>query len=69
MTPTMTAFRALAIALFGPKWQNPTSRALGVSPRTVRYWVSADRAPGYAVTALRHYARSKVGELLRLVNG
>jgi len=31
-------------ALFGPSWQTPLGEALGVSPRTVRYWASGSRA-------------------------
>lgn len=31
-------------ALFGPSWQTPLGNALGVTPRTVRYWASGSRA-------------------------
>ena len=67
MTPSMTAFRALAITLFGAKWQNPTARALGKNPRTVRYWVSSGRVPGYAVDALRLHARERAEAILGLL--
>jgi plasmid maintenance system antidote protein VapI len=36
--------RNLGEQLYGPRWQTPLARALPVSPRTVRYWLSGKRA-------------------------
>jgi len=35
-------FREIGEALFGPRWHLPMAKALGVHPRTVRYWATGD---------------------------
>ena len=40
MTPAELA--RLGRALYGPGWQSPMARAVGVNPRTVRRWASGD---------------------------
>ncbi len=42
MTPA--ELRTLCEATYGPRWQTKLARALPVSPRTVRYWLSGKRA-------------------------
>lgn len=42
MTPA--ELRSHGEKLYGPRWQTPLARALPVSPRTVRYWLSGERA-------------------------
>jgi hypothetical protein len=42
MTPA--ELRSLGEIMFGPRWQTPLARALPVSSRTVRYWLSGKRA-------------------------
>jgi|GEM_PF-2280519 len=39
----------LAEAIFGPRWQNATARALGVNTRQVHRWVSGEYQPSDAV--------------------
>lgn len=39
----------LAEAIFGPRWQNATARALGVNTRQVHRWVSGEYEPSDAV--------------------
>jgi hypothetical protein len=42
MTPA--ELRKIGEALYGPRWQTPLSRALPVSTRTIRYWLTGKRA-------------------------
>ena len=42
MTPA--ELRKIGEQLYGPRWQSKLARALPVSPRTVRYWLSGKRA-------------------------
>lgn len=37
--------RRVGEAIYGPSWQTPLSEALGVAPRSVRYWASGERTP------------------------
>jgi transcriptional regulator with XRE-family HTH domain len=39
---TSAELRALGLAAWGPEWQSPLARALGVSPRLVRRWASGE---------------------------
>jgi hypothetical protein len=41
MTPAQLA--AAGTALYGAQWQSDLARALGVSSRDIRYWVSGQR--------------------------
>jgi DNA-binding transcriptional regulator YiaG len=41
MTPA--ELRRIGEELYGPLWQTKLARALPVSPRTVRYWLSGKR--------------------------
>lgn len=41
MTPV--ELRSLGERLFGPRWQTKLARALPVSTRTVRFWLSGKR--------------------------
>lgn len=51
MTPD--ELRAAGEALYGHRWQSPLARRLLTDPRTVRRWLSGDRAiPGPAETAI-----------------
>lgn len=42
MTPA--ELRSIGERLYGPRWQSPLARALPVSTRTIRYWLSGKRA-------------------------
>jgi len=42
MPLTAPELRALALAIWGHRWQGPLARALAVNPRTVRRWASGD---------------------------
>ncbi len=37
--------RDVGLALFGPAWQTALADALGVSDRTIRYWVGGKDIP------------------------
>ncbi len=39
-----TELRTIGEQLYGPRWQSKLARALPVSPRSVRYWLSGKRA-------------------------
>ncbi len=41
MTPS--ELRSIGERLYGPRWQTPLARALPVTTRTIRYWLSGDR--------------------------
>lgn len=41
MTPT--ELRSIGEKLYGPQWQTKLARAVPVSPRTVRRWLSRER--------------------------
>jgi hypothetical protein len=41
MTPE--ELREIGERLYGPRWQSSLARALPVSTRTIRYWLSGDR--------------------------
>lgn len=41
MTPA--ELRDIGERLYGPRWQTKLARALPMSPRTVRYWLSGKR--------------------------
>lgn len=41
MTPA--ELRKIGEELFGPRWQSKLARALPVSTRTIRYWLSGKR--------------------------
>jgi hypothetical protein len=41
MTPA--ELRSIGERLYGPRWQTKLARALPVSPRTIRYWLSGKR--------------------------
>jgi plasmid maintenance system antidote protein VapI len=41
MTPA--ELREIGERLYGPRWQTMLARALPVSPRSVRYWLSGKR--------------------------
>lgn len=36
--------RSIGEKLYGPRWQTKLARALPVSTRTIRYWLSGKRA-------------------------
>ena len=42
MTPE--ELRSIGEKLYGPRWQTKLARALPVSPRSVRYWLSGKHA-------------------------
>jgi hypothetical protein len=41
---TSGELRTIGERLYGPRWQTKLARALPVSTRTVRYWLSGERA-------------------------
>jgi len=46
MTPA--ELRTRGMILYGVQWQTPLARNVGVSPRTVRYWVAGEVRIGKA---------------------
>lgn len=40
---TLAELRCLGEQLYGPRWQTPLARELGVTTRSVRYWLSGER--------------------------
>jgi hypothetical protein len=42
--------------LYGPRWQSKLAGALGVTPRSVRYWLSG-----------KHQIREPMAKLIRLL--
>lgn len=65
------ARRALVCAigplLYGPDWQVPLSRALGVNDRTVRRWVAGEARPAEGVLAdVLRLARERAAVLAEL---
>lgn len=38
-----TNLKAVGQLLYGPEWQSPLARRMGVNPRTMRYWAAGDR--------------------------
>lgn len=61
--PTRALLACVGELLFGPCWQSALAHALGVSPRTMRYWL-ADRAiPAGVRGDLVALLRDRIGEL------
>lgn len=48
--------REIGERLYGPRWQSKLARALGVSTRSVRYWLSG-----------KHRIREPMAKLIRLL--
>ncbi len=42
MASDVALFARIGSALYGPQWQQSLARTLGVSGRSVRYWVAGD---------------------------
>jgi hypothetical protein len=67
MTPASLA--KIGRALYGDRWQSELARALDVEDRTVRYWVSSQRAiPEGVEPTLRVLCLARVAELERVVD-
>ena len=67
-TPMLLAeLSATAGAMFGPKWGKPLARAIGRSPRAVRFWKTGDRpVPPAAAEKIRELANiGPVGMIVR----
>jgi Fe-S-cluster formation regulator IscX/YfhJ len=45
MSDPRDLLREIGEALYGPRWQTDMADALGVDPRTVRYWLSGRQQP------------------------
>jgi hypothetical protein len=56
----------VGLALFGPRWQSETGKALGVSDRTVRRWVAGDPIPEENRPKLRRIIDSRIVLLKRV---
>lgn len=41
----MTLFSELGAAIYGPQWQSPLARALGINVRTVQRWAAGESDP------------------------
>lgn len=61
--------RELGEALFGPRWQTDVSRALGVTDRTVRDWVSGKtEVRDRILVELLAHARERERELGEIID-
>jgi hypothetical protein len=51
-------------ALYGPNWQSPLARGIGVNLRTVQRWAAGDFAPPPGVLErLLEHARERIAEI------
>lgn len=67
MTPTEQIV-ALGRALWGPQWQRPMCKALGVNKSTVQDWKQGRYCPRDEILAeLRDIARARITELKALI--
>lgn len=41
----LAVLRAAGRLLYGAYWQEPAARLLGVTPRSIRYWLAGKRTP------------------------
>ena len=56
-----TDLASIGAALYGPRWQTELARALGVSDRTIRRWVSGATAiPVGTIDRLRDIGRNRL---------
>ncbi len=61
MTPA--DLRRYGEALYGPRWQTSLARALDVSDRTMRYWLSGRQMPEGVERDIRALVAQKRNEL------
>lgn len=55
-------------ALFGPQWQSPLARALGVNLRTVQRWASGqNNVPARHLLRLQALVREKMAKMREMV--
>lgn len=58
----------IAEAVFGPRWQNATARALGLNTRQIHRWVSGQYEPSdEVIREMINIAETQVGEIERAV--
>jgi len=55
-------------ALYGPQWQTPLSRDLGVTDRTVRNWVSGSVRPVDLADRILPLLRRRAGQLEQIIS-
>ena len=53
-------------ALYGPRWQRETGKALGVTDRTVRRWVAGDPMPADIEPRLRSLIDKRLADLRKI---
>jgi DNA-binding transcriptional regulator YiaG len=66
MAPSRALFARVGETLYGPQWQCEVARALGVSDRSVRYWVAGRRIPDGIWQDMLPLFGAKISELRRL---
>ncbi len=54
-------------ALYGPQWQTPLSRDLGVTDRTVRNWVAGCARPADLTDRILPLLRHRAGKLEQII--
>jgi hypothetical protein len=57
---------AVGPVLFGPRWQSEIGRALGVSDRSVRRWITDNSVPDDIGPKLRRLIDARIRELRRV---
>lgn len=66
MTPSL--LREIGEALYGPRWASEFARAVGVSDRLVRFWLSGERPiPAPVQAAAWRLLREREIEINRLL--
>lgn len=53
--------------IYGPQWQEPLAQALGVSSRSMRYWLAGRTIPPGIWPDLRAIAQSRGAEIAALI--
>lgn len=60
--------RDTGTALYGPRWQSDLARDLGVSDRTVRYWLAGNDIPAGVYSDLQRIAQARALDIDRVID-
>lgn len=61
--PSSALLASVGELLFGPCWQSALAQALGVSDRTMRYWIAGRTVPAGVRGDLVALMRNRIGAL------